>query len=247
MTLPRRVGLAMACLVLAGAAASGCISGPLVATQTTLEKDIADLLREDEEGLQLDSVKCPGDLVGEVGESIRCEVEARPAHFLLTPIVTVTGVEDGVVKWRIEPALSQQQLERRLTEELPERPVDSVSCRDGLEPEVGTSTLCDVTVGGVPMRRTVKLMEVENLSLNFRVLSVIPRAVLAQQLLDELARSHGITIDTADATCAEDLQGVVGATAKCTVVDGPDRADFLLRANALHGNNLIEWSYEPTG
>ena len=82
-------------LALAGAMVPACSitsrSGPQTVSKDVVAADLADIARE--AGAELEWVKCPEDLVAEIGQSTRCEIEARPARFSLSPIVD--GVQRG--------------------------------------------------------------------------------------------------------------------------------------------------------
>jgi hypothetical protein len=239
----RSVVVALAVLAFVGAA-SGCTFGSETATpkisKTDLQEDVAEIIKES--GVEPESVTCAGDLAGEVGQTTQCEVEASPTEYLLAPIVTVTSVEDGRVNWRLDPTLTQSHLERAIAEQSPGAPVESVSCEAGLEGKEGSLTHCHVTADGVTVRRTVRVMSVEGLQINWRLLAVLPRAEIEKSLLDEFARQFGQRPDTA--RCSGDLQGVEGSTVNCTVVEGPDSRNFLITATSVNGDQIY-YEYEP--
>lgn len=127
-------------LAFGGAVVSGCATGPPVVSKADIEADLAEIVRE--AGAEPEWVKCRDDLVGEVGQSTRCEVEATPTELLLAPIVTVTSVEAPKVNWEYKPAVTQRQLERQVADMVEQgsgNAPDSVSCESGLEGEKGKS------------------------------------------------------------------------------------------------------------
>jgi hypothetical protein len=101
-------------LAFGGAVVSGCATGPPVVSKADIEADLAEIVRE--AGAEPEWVKCRDDLVGEVGQRTRCEVEATPTELLLAPIVTVTSVEAPKVNWEYKPAVTQRQLERQVAD-----------------------------------------------------------------------------------------------------------------------------------
>ena len=118
----------------------------------------------------------------------------------------------------------------------------SVSCESGLEGKVGTVAHCDVDAGGVRLRRTVKVSDVDGLMMNFDVVPVLTKAEVESSLLDELEAQVGQRPDSA--TCSGDLEGKPGNTVECTIVAGPDIQTFTLTVSTVNGSK-INYSYEP--
>jgi type IV pilus biogenesis protein CpaD/CtpE len=86
--------------VLAAAAflAAGCSSTPSV-SQSKVEDEVSTQL-EAQVGQAPDSVDCPGDLTGEVGEEMRCTLTAGTDKVGLT--VSVTEVDGSDVSFDID-------------------------------------------------------------------------------------------------------------------------------------------------
>lgn len=79
-------------------ALAGCMGGTAVA-QADVEEQVSSAL-EEQIGQAPDKVTCPGDLEGEVGTEMRCELEAQGETIGLT--VTVTSVESNNVEFDIQ-------------------------------------------------------------------------------------------------------------------------------------------------
>lgn len=89
-------GVAILAFVLVGCSFSlGGVSMP----QERLEELTADQL-EQAFGVRPDTVTCPGDLKGEVGETMRCELTAGPDTLGVT--IEVVGVEGEQIEFTAE-------------------------------------------------------------------------------------------------------------------------------------------------
>jgi hypothetical protein len=158
-------------MALAGALVAGCSLAADVSTAPTvagnaLQAEIADRLTK--AGEHPESVTCGEDLIGEVGQTARCEVVMTPTNSF-QPVVTVTGVDGGTIDYEMTPAVSREQLDtavRRLVTAAGVT-VDAVACESGLDGKIGAVAYCDVTVGGVAVRRTVAVNSVDGLMMNF--------------------------------------------------------------------------------
>jgi Domain of unknown function (DUF4333) len=161
------------------------------------------------------------------------------------PIVTVTRVDGDTIDYEMTPALSKEQLEkavsRHVTSAVGVR-VDSVSCESGLQGNVGAVAYCDVDAGGVKLRRTVEVSNVEGLMMNFDVVPVLTREEVAASLLDEFERQSGRRPDSAQ--CAGNLEGKAGNSVDCTLVTGQDTASYTLTVTTVTGGS-INYSYAP--
>ena len=239
----KTVASALVFLAFLGASACSSNSGPRGVPKADLEAEITKIVNE--VGVKPESVTCRDDLVGEVGRTTQCEIEASPANALLAPIVTVTSV-DSMIHWDLKPALTQHQLERRMVggDGLPPgTAADSVSCESGLEGEEGNVAYCHIAIGGESLRRAVEVVKVNNLALNFQMLPMLTRAEVEDSLLKELGPPVGLRPDAV--TCAGDLQGKIGETVDCVVVAGPETADYLVTVESVERDNQIFFRYEP--
>jgi hypothetical protein len=245
----RMLMAALGVLVTAGALVSGCgvevgaDRKPIVA-KDALQTDIADRLTK--AGEQPESVTCKEDLVGEVGKTARCEVVMSPANSF-EPVVTVTRVDGSTINYEMRPAVSKEQLEKavsRLVTAAAGVRVDSVSCESGLQGNVGAVAYCDVDGGGVTLRRTVEVNNVEGLMMNFDVVPLLTKAEVEISLLNELERQEGRRPDLAK--CSGNLEGKPGNTVDCTIAVGADTAAFTLTVTTVEGSK-INYRYAPKG
>lgn len=161
---------ALGALGAAAALLCGCNASPDVRIAPTVSRDvlaseITDRLTTAGEAPQ--SVTCE-DLVGEVGMTARCEVVLSPTNSF-APVVAVTRADGSTVDYEVTPALSKEQLEQAVSRlaSVPGVPVGSVTCQSGLDGKVGAVANCDVESGGVTVRRTVAVKNVEGLMMNF--------------------------------------------------------------------------------
>ena len=235
------VTTAVGALVMLGALVSGCdttvgIGGKPAVGKDALQTDIANRLAQAGEKPQ--SVSCKEDLVGEVGETARCEVVMSPTNSFQS-VITVTGVDGGSINYEMSPALSKEQLQQavsRLTA------AASVSCESGLEGRAGATAHCDVDSGGLTLRRTVEVNSVEGLMMHFDVVPVLTNEEVATSLLDEFERQLGRRADSA--RCTGNLEGKPGNTVDCTVVTGSVSESFTLTVTTVTGS-VIKYSYAP--
>lgn len=245
-----RIGFVTVAWVLAcaGGTLVGCSfsigSGTPIVAKADLQKDVSAQLEK--VGVNAESVTCKEDLVGEVGKTTRCEVVLSPTNSF-EPIVTATKVEGTEVSYELAPAVSKEQLEKQvasLVADASGEKVDSVVCDGGLQGKQGFETHCEVTVGGVAVRRTVEVTKVTGLLMNFNLVPVLAKAKLQESLLDQLAEQLGQRPETAD--CPGDLAGKPGTTMECTVDIGGESMKFVLTVTSTDGDR-INYSYESKG
>jgi Domain of unknown function (DUF4333) len=243
----RTMTAALGALITAGTLGSGCsvslgAHGKPTVSKGSLQTDIAERLAA--AGERPESVTCKEDLVGEVGKTARCEVVMSPTNSF-EPVVTVTRVDGATVDYEMTPAVSKEQLEKavsRLVTTAAGVQVDSVSCQSGLQGNVGAVAHCDVDAGGVKLRRTVEVINVEGLMMNFDVVPMLTKAEVESSLLNELESLAGRRPDFAE--CSGNLEGKPGNTVDCTVVTGADTAAFTLTVTTVEGSK-INYRYEP--
>ncbi|MGV9587047.1 DUF4333 domain-containing protein [Nocardia farcinica] len=103
MKASRVAGLiAFACLAAAGCSVQIGNDTPSVA-EADLERSVKETLTQ-QVGQEPDTIDCPGDLEGEVGNTMRCTLTAGGDTLGLT--VTVTSVQDETVNYdvQVDPA-----------------------------------------------------------------------------------------------------------------------------------------------
>ncbi|WNG85481.1 DUF4333 domain-containing protein [Mycobacterium sp. ITM-2016-00317] len=234
---------AAAAAVLVGCNVNTAAGVPAVAAEA-LQSDIAS--RFADAGQHAQAVTCKDPLVGEVGQTARCEVILSETNSF-EPIVTVVAVNGSAIDYELVPALSTEQLERavaRLSVESGGPPVDGVDCETGLVGQIGEVTRCAVTTAGTTLRRTAEVTGVDGLTMNFDLVPMLTKVEVENSLLDELARHLNRRPETA--LCTGDLEGRPGNTVDCAVTDGPERAAFILTVTAVDGDH-IDYSYAPRG
>ena len=210
---------------------------PAVAPED-LQADIAARLATAGETPQ--SVVCKDPLIGEVGQSARCDVTMSSTNSF-EPVVTVTDIDGAHIVYEMIPALSQPQLERAVAR-LVSSPPDTVTCLSGLPGRTGAEVQCDVSAGPAPLRRTAVVTGVRGLTMTFDVLPLLTKAEVETSLLAELAGRVNKRPDSA--VCDGNLEGRVGNTVNCTVMSGPERAELTLTVTAVDGTK-IDYTYAP--
>ncbi|OAN27510.1 DUF4333 domain-containing protein [Mycolicibacterium iranicum] len=216
---------------------------PAVAT-ADLQSDIA--ARLGEAGNDPQSVTCRDPLVGEVGQTARCDVVMSPTNSF-EPIVTVTSVNGDSIDYELVPALSEEQLERavvRLVDEAGGPSASAVTCLGGLLGVVGESAQCDVTADGATLRRTTEVTSVEGLMMSFDLVPILTKSEVESSLLGDLTRHLGRRPDLA--SCSGNLEGKPGNTVDCAVTAGAENATFIVTVTTVDGAN-IDFSYAPRG
>jgi hypothetical protein len=141
-------------------------SGPRVAKEA-LQKVVVDQLARS--GVTPQSVACPQDLIGQVGQSVRCDVTVSAVNSFQIAIA-VTGVKGSEVNYAMTPSVSQSQLAvsvadmvNRSTQTAP----DAVTCESDLDGRVGATAYCNVTVAGAATRQAVVVTKVQGLAMDY--------------------------------------------------------------------------------
>lgn len=234
---------AVAAAAVACAAVSGCTinignrnpSSTAKVSKEDLQKDISQ--RVTNAGQTPQSVTCPDDLVGEPGQSTRCEV-TMSATSSFEPIVTVTSVQGTKVNYDITPAVSQTQLEASVSQMIAnstKEPVASVSCESELQGKIGAVAYCDVTAGGATTRRTVEVTNVSGLLMNYGLVPMLPKAVVQSSLLFQMSQigQHPDSVN-----CTNDMEGKLGNTVECTTLTAGQTHTYILTVTAVQGDNI---------
>lgn len=91
----------MAVLVVTGCSASVELGGSDIA-EAELESVTAERLAESVGSETLPIIDCPGDLEGEVGATMTCELTTEDDPTVLPVFIEVTAVSDGVADFSIE-------------------------------------------------------------------------------------------------------------------------------------------------
>jgi Domain of unknown function (DUF4333) len=219
----------------------GSDSSPAV-SKADLEYDISQRLTA--AGQVPLSVSCPGDLVGTLGRSIRCEVTMGQANSF-EAVVAVTGVAGTKVDYDITASVSKSQLEGSVSQLLTnagKAAPQAVICQSGLNGTLGAVAQCDVTAAGVTSRRTVEVSAVSGLGLRYGLIPALDHAVVASSLLSQLRQ---IGQHPESATCAGDLEGTVGKTVACSTLTAGHNKDYTVTVTAVAGGK-ITFTYAPT-
>jgi hypothetical protein len=204
-------------------------------SKADLEKDISGRLTT--AGQTPQSVSCPEDLVGQVGQSTSCEVTMSASNSF-EPRVTVTSVEGSKVNYDIAPGVSQNHLDAVVAQMVGNTsagPPDAVSCLSGLEGKRGAVAYCDVTTHGVTTRRTVEVTDVSGLAMIYHVVPILPKAVVESSLVYQL-KQLGQHPDSA--TCVGDLDGKPGTTVECTTLTDGQPQTYILTVTTVQGDSI---------
>jgi Domain of unknown function (DUF4333) len=239
---------ALATVAIASAVLSGCTvtidqptqsnpnqSNPAKVSKGDLQMDITRRLIT--AGQTPQSVTCQSDLVGQLGQSTRCDVTMGAANSF-EPIVTVTGLEGTKVNYDISPAVSKTQLTGAVTAMVintGNAAPDLVSCQSGLDGKVGAVAYCDVTAGGVTTRRTAEVTDVSGLSMKYGLIPELPKTVVEGSLLSRL-RQTGQHPDTAN--CAGGLERNLGSSVECTTATAGQNQTYIITVTAVQGDNI---------
>lgn len=220
---------------------SGCAllrsgGGAEAVSAENLQKDIANRLTE--AGQPPKSVICQSGLGDQPGAMTRCDVVLSDTNSI-QPVVTLASANP--LNYAVSPAISAPQLAKAVGALLNST---EVKCRSGLEGKQGAEALCDVTAGGANMARTVVVTGVQGLLMSYAVLPVLGRQQVAGLLADRLAAETGRRPEKVD--CAGDLQGKVGATVDCSVVDAGKSEQMVLTVAKVDGD-VIDFGYAPKG
>ena len=157
--------------------------------------------------------------------------------------MTVTKVEGKTVSYEMTPAVSRNSWRSRcrIWLPMPGEKVESVVCESGLARK-SAEVHCDVTAGGVTLKRTVDVTKVDGLLMNFTLIPVLMKDQVQESLLDEISTQLGQRPDSAE--CSNDLEGKPGNTIECNVVAGSEAQDFVLTVTSVDGDK-INYRYDP--
>lgn len=227
-------------------------NGPRVAKEA-LQKMVTDQLAQS--GVTPQSVVCLQELIGQVGQTARCDVTITAVNSF-EPVISVTGVNGSQVNYAMVPSVNKTQLEAAVTDMITRSThtaPDSVSCESGLDGKVGAVAYCNVTTAGATARQAVAVSQVQGLSMNYGLAQpggapppapgggggaagqTLPKSVAEGALLAQL-RHNGQNPDSAN--CAGDLAVQVGATLPCTAVTAGQSQNYLLTISAVVNGNI---------
>jgi len=220
-------------------------NGPRVA-KVALEKMVTEQLAHS--GVTPQSVVCLEDLVGQIGQTARCDVTVTPVNSF-EPIITVTGVKGTNIDYAMVPSVNKDQLATSVTDMITrstKTAPDSVSCETGLEGKVGAVAYCNVTAAGATNRQAVAVSQVQGLSMNYGLAQpngvpggapgqTLPKSVAEGALMAQL-RHTGQNPDSA--SCAGDLTVQVGATMPCTAVTSGQSQNYILTVASIVNGNI---------
>jgi hypothetical protein len=167
------VGVSFA--VLAGAVLCGCsvsasVGGGSVSA-SKLQDDISSKLEKS--GQKPKSVTCHGDLKSEPGATTDCTIVADSNTF--EAHVIATKIDGDNVNYTTTPALTQEQLEKRVTDfELEQNNIEvtSVTCQSGLDGIEGKTADCTVKVNDESADIVVSVEKVDGLLMNLNIKQV---------------------------------------------------------------------------
>ena len=238
----RRISLAL--ISFAAVVAAGCsfsIGGTTVDKQSLsdeISKQLAGQLDRAPE-----SVTCPGDLKGEVGQKATCEFTEDGETYSVT--ATVTEVDGSQVLFDIEPELpktiDKQQIAEKVStriEEDAEFTPESVSCVEDVDRKKGVTTRCEYVDAGVSYPVNVTITEIDGIDFEVGVdgIPVVPAEAVAQQVSDQLAQRIGVAPETV--TCPGPLEGVVGTEMRCALIDSGDTYGVTVTVTKVNGTNV---------
>ena len=223
--------------------------GPRVVKEA-LQKMVTDQLAKS--GVTPQSVQCQQDLIGQIGQSARCDVTVTPVNSF-EPIITVTGVDGSNINYAMVPSVNKSQLETAVADMIArstKTAPDSVSCDSGLDGKVGATAFCNVSTAGTTNRQAVTVSQVQGLSMNYGLAQpgsapgsapgngpaqTLPKSVAEGALMAQL-RHNGENPDSA--TCAGDMVVQVGATLPCTAVTAGQSQNYVLTVSAVVNGNI---------
>ena len=85
------------------------------------------------------------------------------------------------------------------------------------------------------LRRTVEVTSVSGLAMNYALVPMLPKDVVAKSLLAQLAQ---IGQHPDSATCTDNLEGKLGNTVECTTVSGAQTQTYVLTVAAVQGGSI---------
>lgn len=147
------------------------------ACSVAVDQDEVETRIQDEIGKQVAGVgeaSCPGDLPGEVGQTLECDLQVEDDS--VDVITTVRSVEGSTVRYDILGGLPRALLAQKVQEIIGPQvtaatgaQVQSTTCDGPLQPRVGETQTCSIAAGGesIPLRTTVT--SIDGISINFDI------------------------------------------------------------------------------
>lgn len=236
---------ALAALGLLGAGLSGCSGSVKVETNSTpsvsgadLQTDLTDRLTK--AGNPPQSVTCPGDLVGEVGKTVTCDVVFSDTNSV-EAILTATKVDGTTVNYDVAPALTAEQLQKAVSG-LASTP--TVSCDSALEGTVGATATCEVTTNGVASKRLVTVSGVNSLSMDLDVTLVATKQQVEEMLKQKMAADSGT--EPENVACVDDIVAKAGNTVECLVTGGGTDQSYIVTVTTIEDDTVnFDYAAKP--
>lgn len=240
--MKRRIGLALTgCAAALTAACSFSIGGTTVDKQS-LSDEISKQLTE-QLNRAPDSVTCPGDLKGEVGQTATCEFSENGDDYSVK--VTVTKVEGDQVSFDIEPetpkTIGKDELADKVSSQIEKDAQftpESVTCPDDVDRKKGQTTRCEYTDAGVsyPLSVTVTKVDGMNFEVGVDEIPSVTAEAVAQQVSDQLAQQVGTAPESV--TCPGALEGVVGTEMRCALIDSGATYGVTVTVTKVQGTSI---------
>jgi hypothetical protein len=154
--------------VLCGCSVSGSVGGGGSVSAAKLQDDISSKLEK--AGQKPESVSCHGDLKSEPGATTDCTIVAETNTF--EAHVVATKIDGDTVNYTTTPALTQEQLEKKVTDfEVNNNNIEvtGVTCQSGLDGIEGKTADCTVEVGPQSADIVVTVEKVDGLLMNLDI------------------------------------------------------------------------------
>jgi hypothetical protein len=238
----RRISLAL--ISFAAVLAAGCsfsIGGTTV-DKKTLSDEISKQLTE-QLNRAPESVTCPGDLKGEVGQTATCEFTENGDDYSVK--VTVTKVEGDQVSFDIEPetpkTIDKDELADKVSDQIKKDAKftpESVTCPEDVDRKKGTTVRCEYTETGEahPVMVTVTKIDGIDFEVGVEGIPVVTPEDVAQQVSDQLAQQVGFAPESV--TCPGPLEGIVGTEMRCVLIDSGENYGVTVTVTKIEGTNV---------
>lgn len=167
-----RTARTVAAVVIATGLGLGTAACSVSVAKADLETNVATTLAQQIPGLG--AVTCPGDLPGEVGQTITCET-TTPDGQPIGAVVTVTSVDGSTVNYNVSTEarpVAKALLETKVQELVEPQlgvTIDSTTCDGDLAATMGATQTCAVAAAGENYPLKVSVTQIDGGLINFSV------------------------------------------------------------------------------
>jgi hypothetical protein len=129
----------------------------------------------------------------------------------------------------------ESQISQKMTDPAGTKP-ESVSCPDDLKATVGAKLDCNMKIKDHTYGVNVTVTSIEGDTAKFDMVLTVDKKVVAQEISDQLEQQNGKKPDSV--SCPDNLNGVQGATLRCTLADAGQTYGVNVTVTSVEGSDV---------